>query len=144
MASLLSLIGSMPTRTLVPAEILIAQGDLGGDLYVLENGRLAVERDGVNIATIDQPGTAVGEMSVLLGTQHSATVRAETEARLRVIRDAARYLEQEPALAFQLATLVAGRLDATSALLVDLSRQAGDKPSERSLLDRLLAVVLGS
>lgn len=142
MASLLSLIGAMPTRTLAPGEILIVQGESGGDLYVLESGRLAVERDGVNIAAIDQPGTAVGEMSVLLGAQHSATVRAETETRLRVIRDAARYLEQEPALTFQLATLVAGRLDATSALLVNLSRQA--KPSERSLVDRLLAVVLGS
>ncbi len=62
MASLLSLIGSMPSRTLAPGEILIAQGDSGGDLYILESGRLAVERDDLTIATIDQPGTAVGEM----------------------------------------------------------------------------------
>ncbi len=144
MASLLPFIESMPTQSLAAGDVLIAQGGASGDLYVLETGRLAVERDGVEIATIDQPGTAVGEMSVLLGARHSATVRAETEARLRVVGDAAHTLEHDPALAFQLATLVSERLDATSALLVDLSHRARDKPAERTLFDRLLAAVFGS
>ena len=49
MASLVTLTYSQPTRTLKPGETLIAEGDRGGDLYVLESGRLTVERGGQKI-----------------------------------------------------------------------------------------------
>jgi len=104
-------------------------------------GKLLVVRDGVTIATISQPGTLVGEMSVLLGTRNSATVRAETETRVRVIRDAIKLLDSEPDLARRVATLVAGRLDATSALLVELTKQNKGKASEQGLLSRILTTL---
>ena len=141
MASLLSLISSSPTRTLSQGEVLIVQGEAGGDLFVLEGGELIVERDGVEIARINQPGSTVGEMSVLVGTRNSATVRADREARVRVVRDAFKYIEQDPALALRLAAVVAGRLEATSALLVELSKQSKDKPSEQRLLDRIFSAL---
>ena len=142
MTSLLTLVSSQPTRTLAPGDILVAQGEGGGDLYVLERGRLAVERDGVVIATITQPGTAVGEMSVLAGTRNSATVRAEEETKVRAIRDAAKVLLAHPELALRLGALVAGRLDATSALLVEMSNQANGN-AERGLIGRLMAALHG-
>jgi CRP/FNR family cyclic AMP-dependent transcriptional regulator len=99
-----------------------------------------VVRDGVNIASIAQPGTLVGEMSVLLGIRNSATVRAERETKVRVIRDANKLLESEPGLALRVAALVAGRLDATSALLVELAKQNKGK-SEQGLLSRILSTL---
>ena len=83
MASVLALVTGQPTHTLAPGELLIAAGEAGGELYVLERGRLSVEREGVPLATIAEPGALIGEMSVLLGVDHSATVRAETESTLR-------------------------------------------------------------
>ena len=56
MATLLTLTYSQPTLTLAPGGVLIKEGDPGGDLYVLESGRLSVERDGVTLATISAAG----------------------------------------------------------------------------------------
>ena len=141
MTSLLALTATRPTRTLAAGEILLVQGEGGGDLFLLMSGKLLVVRDGVSIATIYQPGTLVGEMSVLLREQNSATVRAETETRVRVISDAIKLLDSEPDLARRVATLVAGRLDATSALLVELSKQNKGKASEQGLLSRILTTL---
>ena len=140
MTSLLALTASRPTRTLADNEVLLVQGEGGGDLFILLTGKLVVIRDGVTIASIAQPGTLVGEMSVLLGIRNSATVRAERETKVRVIRDANTLLESEPGLARRVAALVAGRLDATSALLVELAKQNKGK-SEQGLLSRILSTI---
>ena len=66
MASLLTLTHTQPTRSLAPGEVLIAEGNGGGELYVLETGHLIVSRGGVEIARIETPGALIGEMSVLL------------------------------------------------------------------------------
>src|SRR5664279_5572703 len=79
-------------------------------------------------------------MSVLLGKPHSATVRAETAAQVRVLTDAGKALDADLALAKQLAMLLAARLDATSALLVELSAQNNGK-HDQGLLDRILAAI---
>src|SRR5688500_8654729 len=138
MESFLPLAAAHSTRTLAPGELLFAQGERGGDLFVLESGLLAVERDGVKIATIATPSAIIGEMSVLLGRPNSATVRAEDPTSLLMIPDARRILEQDPVLTLRLAMLMASRLDVTSALLVDLKKQIRGK-SEQSLLGRILA-----
>ena len=140
MTSLLALTASRPTRTLADGEVLLVQGEGGGDLFILLSGKLVVVRDGVTIATIAQPGTLVGEMSVLLGIRNSATVRAERETKVRVIRDANKLLEAEPGLARRVAALVAGRLEATSALLVELAKHNKGK-SEQGLLTRILSTL---
>ena len=138
MASLLTLTFSQPTRNLAPGEILITEGDPGGSLYVLETGKLTVERDGVAIATIAEPGALVGEMSVLTGTPNSATVRAEGKAAVRVVKDAMAFLERQPAVALRVATLLSRRLDATSALLAELKRDHHATPAEQSIFTRLM------
>jgi CRP-like cAMP-binding protein len=117
MSTLATLTASAPKRVLRRGEVLLTQGDTGRDLYVLESGRLVVERDGATIAVIEGPDSLIGEMSVLLGKPHSATVRADCETRIRVIEDAIRVLERQPELTLKVATLVTERLDATSGLL---------------------------
>ena len=140
MPSLLSLMSSQPLRAFAAGEVLIAQGSPPGDLYVLETGSLTVSRQGVEIATIGQPGAVVGEMSLLLDRPHSATVRAQTDCGVRVLADAARVLDTNPVLTKGLAALLAARLDATSALIDELSQQNPGK-AETSLFDRILDVL---
>ena len=141
MASLVTLTFSQPTRALAAGEVLVEEGDPGGDLFVLESGKLIVERDGVTIATIAEPGALVGEMSVLTGNRNSATVRAEGKAVVRVIKDAMRYLGRQPEVAVHVAAVLARRLDATSALLVEL--KGGADTTERPLVARLMSVLMG-
>ena len=140
MASLLTLTYSQPTLALAPGDVLIKEGDRGGDLYVLESGRLRVERDGVTLATIASAGALVGEMSVLLGTENTATVRAETAATLRVVKDALAYLERQPLVALRVAMLLSQRLDATSAALVELSKLKDTPPT---FYNRLMSTLTG-
>lgn len=139
---LLALTATQDGRNLGPEEVLIEQGKGGGDLFILEYGALTVERDGIDIATLAEPGTLVGEMSVLLGIPNSATVRAARDSRVRVIRGANRYLASDPALSLAIAALVAGRLNATSALLVKLSNEHAGKPTEQGLLRRIFSAIL--
>lgn len=140
MASLLDLASSYPARILEPGEALIQQGGSGGDLYILESGELSVERDGVAITKIVTRNALVGEMAVLTGTAASATVRASGRATIRTIQNAREQLLRDPELTFQLASLVASRLSATTALLVELSREHQGKP-EQNLLARLIAAI---
>ncbi len=131
---------SQPLRQLATGEVLLTQGYPGGDLFVLESGQLLVERDGVNLATISTPGALIGEMSVVLGTPNSANVRAGAPTTVRVIADARTYLEQDQALTFRIAWLMASRLDATSAYLVELSKQHAGK-AEQNLLGKILSAL---
>lgn len=140
MTSLNPLASAHPTRTLAPHEVLIWQGGPGGDLFILEQGELAVERDGVPVTTISTPNAFIGEMSVLLGSPNSATVRAAGHVTVRVIEDARSRLIDDPALAIELASLVAARLDATTALLVDLAREHPGR-TEQSLLARIFSAL---
>jgi CRP/FNR family cyclic AMP-dependent transcriptional regulator len=141
MATLLTLTYSQPTLTLEPGDVLIKEGDPGGDLYVLESGRLRVERDGVTLATISAPGALIGEMSVLLGTENTATVRAEKTSTVRVVKDALAYLERQPLVALRVAMLLSQRLDATSALLVEAQKGKPQEPS--GIFGRLMSTISG-
>jgi CRP-like cAMP-binding protein len=139
MASLLTLTQSQPVKTLGAGETLLVAGESpGGELFVLEQGSLLVERDGIELATITEPGALIGEMSVLLGIDHSATVRALAPTRVRVIDNAIAFLERTPLVAMHVATLACARLDATSALLVELKQETTGKAGEQSLLNRIL------
>jgi CRP/FNR family cyclic AMP-dependent transcriptional regulator len=140
MANLLTLTKDLATRTLGRGDVLIEAGEeASGDMYILQSGRLTVERDGVTLATIADPGALIGEMSVLLGTAHSATVRAEAKSMVRIVDNAVAFMERSPLVALHVATLACARLDATSALLVEMRNQASK--SEQGMLSRLFGTI---
>lgn len=142
MQSLLALAASNPALSLAAGKTLIIQGLALTDLYILESGQLAVERDGVKIATISTPGSPVGEMAVILGREATATVRAERPTTVRAVRDAVSAIRQDPELSFRLAWLMANRLDPTSAYLVRLTHEHEGK-AEHGLLGSILAALNG-
>ena len=139
MASILTLVRSEPVRQLARGEILIEAGGQGGQMFVLETGRLTVSRDGVDVAIIAEPGALIGEMAVLLGTDHSATVTADVASTVRVIDDALAFLERTPIVALHVATLACERLDRTTALLVQLRKDSEGRSGEQSLLGRIFS-----
>jgi CRP-like cAMP-binding protein len=141
MPGIAALTVSLPLETLKPGTHLTTEGTRSGQLYVLESGKLKVTRAGITLAHIDQPGSIVGEMAVLLGTPHSATVIAETEAKVRVMANAIDVLGQHADFALHIATLACARLNTTSALLVELQNQAEDQPREKALMQRILGAL---
>ena len=140
--NLAELTWSQPLRTLEAGDVLITEGSAGGMLYVLESGRLVVERDGVALATLTEPGALIGEMSVLLGTSNSADVRAIGPTKVREIRDGMMFLKAQPEALLQVATALATRLDNTSSIVVRLQGEHQDKPDQHSLYTRLVSSLL--
>jgi hypothetical protein len=63
---------------------LVAQGDPGHELYLLFDGLLAVEIDGVTVAELG-PGAVVGELALLAGGRRTATLRAVTPCRVAAV-----------------------------------------------------------
>jgi hypothetical protein len=64
--------------------ILVAQGDPGDELYLLFDGLLAVEIDGVTVTELG-PGAVVGEVALLSGGRRTATLRAVTPCRVAAV-----------------------------------------------------------
>lgn len=84
------LFASMAPRTFKAGDVIITQGALQGTMYVVQEGRVRVERhpnpsegetDRVFIATVG-PGEIFGEMSFIDRAPASATVTAETAVKL--------------------------------------------------------------
>jgi CRP-like cAMP-binding protein len=68
----------------VPAGyVLMQQGDIGREMFVIVSGRVVIERDGQQINELG-PGGVVGEMALISEAPRSATVRVVEPARLLV------------------------------------------------------------
>jgi CRP-like cAMP-binding protein len=90
----------------------------------------------------NQPGAIFGEISVLLGEPHSATVKTVKPSTMYVVDDADKFLQDHPNLAFVVARLLAQRLSAATTYLVDLKRQFERRGDPiRSVGDALEALI---
>lgn len=121
---------------------LIEEGVPSGHLYVVETGRFDVIRRGVRVVSIHEPGAFLGEISALLGTAPTASVVTTTAGRVRVIENAGDVVRHDPALLHAMASLLARRLQAVTAYLVDIKRQYADTDSHLALMDQVLAQLM--
>lgn len=123
MVTILELVAAHPTRSFFSGDVIMQQDAPSGPLLVLLEGEVEVLRDDVRVAKISQPGAVFGELAVLLGSAHTATVRALEPCRLVVVEDPRQFLASSADASFQVASLLAKRLDALSKYLVDVKQQ---------------------
>jgi CRP-like cAMP-binding protein len=138
---LLDLADGVPTLHLDAGTSLLHDGDDGGSLYLLLDGALVVEKSGIAIATIDERGACVGEMSVVLGQPSSADVRAAVPSTVAVVSDARARLATDPDLARALARLLAARLQLMTSYLADVKQQYGDHEGGLGMVDTVLSAL---
>jgi len=78
--------GEKPSvRKVKEGHVLVEQGQLGAELYLLLDGIVSVEVDGEALADLG-PGAVLGERAVLEGGRRTATLRARTPVRVAVAR----------------------------------------------------------
>ena len=123
MASILELIHSHDLRSFGAGEVIIEQGGKTNLLWFLVEGAVEVVKDDMRVATASQPGAVFGELSALLGGNHTATVRALEPCVFRVVENPRTFLESSPLVCLHICELVARRLDAVNQYLVDVKRQ---------------------
>lgn len=125
-----------PAKIFSAGDFLITEGGKPGALFILESGEVEVMRHGMVVATIAEPGAIIGEMSVLLDSPHSASVRARTTVMAHVVENAAAVLKKHPELTYKVAQILARRLGATTAFLVE-SREKLEDTADLDFLERV-------
>ncbi|HPN83633.1 MAG TPA: cyclic nucleotide-binding domain-containing protein [Spirochaetota bacterium] len=111
-------------RTYPAGACICRQGDQGEELYILESGELGiyVGENEKPVAIINQTGEVIGEMSLLLQEPRSATMKAESELVLSVIRkdDLKHVAEAQPEFFLDIGTTLARRMHQSVAVIQDL------------------------
>jgi CRP-like cAMP-binding protein len=126
--SLRERIEALPTEKFEPGAAILTAGSSTGKLFILAQGTAAVEKDGVPIGELTEPGSVIGEISALLGQPHTADVRAVDACTFRVA-EAEAFLRCDPVAALFVATIMARRLASANEALVLVRRElAADKP----------------
>jgi CRP-like cAMP-binding protein len=144
MSDVLGRCADLPTRALAAGDVLIAEGAPPGVVHILVDGVVDVSVGGATILTLGEPGTFLGELSVLLDQPASATVVAATPTTVHVLADPATTFQERPDLLLDVARLLARRVAALTSYLVDLREQYADAPGHLGMMDTVLTALMSA
>lgn len=138
MATVLDICKSLPLRSFAAGETVMTDGATDSLLYILVEGAVEIVKGDVQINTVSEPGAIFGEVSVLLGLPHMATVKALRPSVFRVAAAPSEFLRSNPEIALAVAALLARRLHILTTYLIDLKRQFESHESHLSMVDEVL------
>jgi CRP-like cAMP-binding protein len=130
-------------RSLTPISVpagrtLLEEGKRAGVLYVLAEGEVEISKGEYQIAIISLPGSVLGDISVLLDTPHTATVKTYTPCRFYRIDSPVEFFRTHPEAALDIARLLAERLHSMTGYLVDLKKQYEGSEDQFGMVDEVL------
>ena len=113
-------------------QVVVRQGELGDCMYAIQQGRVEVVREtggGETRVAVLEEGDIFGEMAIFEKEVRSATVRAVGEARVLTIdkRTFLRRVQQDPSLAFNVASMMCRRIRHLNEELAALRPNARDR-----------------
>jgi len=123
-----------------PGGILFYEEETSDELYILLKGKVEVIRSGVHLDYISNVGSFIGELSGILGTPRSATIRAIVPSTfLKITQDKLeKFLESSPIFSYNLAKTLAERLLRTNLRYQDLNKKVEQYKKEmRKILNKL-------
>lgn len=103
--------------------VLIKEGEKTQNVYVLISGKVEITAKTHRIAMVDNPGTILGEVSVLLGTDPVATVTTTESSSFYVIEDFLDFLHAHPDACVSVSQILACRLINMNNHLVHVKEQ---------------------
>ena len=97
--------------TVAPGRVLVDQGEIGREAFVILDGTATVKRNGRKIATLG-PGDHFGELAMISRRERMATVEALTPMRCHTIQfwDFRAFAKKNPDVMWKLLQHVAGIL----------------------------------
>ena len=135
-------ITQLPLESFEEGDLVIEEGSPPGRLLFLESGAAEVLKGEVRLAKVREKGAVFGEMSVLLNTPHTATVRAAGAATFRVAEDPESFLASASEVAVYIARTLAGRIDGLNSYLVDVRSQFSEFDDHVSMVDGVLDTLM--
>jgi CRP/FNR family cyclic AMP-dependent transcriptional regulator len=142
MPSILDYCQGLPAARFAPGDILLAEGDRSGKLYFLIEGQVEILKGDYQINVVSDPGAVFGEISILLGIPHMATVRAVAPTSAFAAADGDAFLQAHREIAYHLSKILAQRLHGVTSYLVDLKRQFEDHESHLGIVDEVLETLV--
>lgn len=119
MTSLLDPVGAAPELRFEAGEIIIKEGAPFFDLYLLKEGEVEIRREMLSIGKITKAGSALGEISALLGTPPTATAIALTPCVFAVVKNAKSFVCDNHEVTLEVARNLAHRLAWMTRTYVD-------------------------
>jgi CRP/FNR family cyclic AMP-dependent transcriptional regulator len=112
--------GSLDEVEVPAGKVLVEQGRIGMEFFLIVDGSAAVTRSGKKVATLG-PGAHFGELALLDRRPRSATVTSETDMDVLVLsqRQFNTLLEAVPTIARKMLAALADRLREADALAYD-------------------------
>ncbi|HHZ83169.1 MAG TPA: cyclic nucleotide-binding domain-containing protein [Nitrospirales bacterium] len=108
-------------------DVLLTEGERTGLLYVLIEGEVEISKSNFPVTTISDSGAMFGDMAILLDLPHTATVKAYTHCRVRIIQHGRDFLQSNPLVVYHLAKHMAvRRMYGSTNYLVDLNQKLCD------------------
>jgi len=111
---------SLDGLTVPPGKVLVEEGRIGTEFFIIVSGTAAVTRSGRKVATLG-PNAHFGELALLDRKPRSATVASETEMEVLVMsqRQFNGLLDSVPTIARKMLAALANRLREADALAYD-------------------------
>jgi CRP-like cAMP-binding protein len=142
MRSVLSLCQGLPEKAFQRGDILMTEGGSDRLIYVLIEGGVDIYKRDILVSSQFEPGAIYGELAVLLDVPHTATVKAATNSRAYVVEEGNDFLRSHPDMSFQLASLLARKLNSITSYLADLKHQFKDRDDHLGMVDEVLESLL--
>lgn len=142
MESILEYCRDLPTAHFEAGDILLAEGDRSGKLFLLIDGEVEILKGDYQINLVSDPGAIFGEISALLDTAHMATVRATTDTNAYVADSGSGLLQSNKEIAYHLSHMLAQRLHGVTSYLVDLKCQFEDERGHLGMVDEVLETLV--
>jgi PAS domain S-box-containing protein len=97
-------------------DILFYEGDESQDLYILVSGHLEVLKGKKKISEVSERGSSFGEISFLLGTEKTVTVKAKSNGKaIRIPKDRVyQFWQMFPSLSWEIPRILAKKLYMTT------------------------------
>ncbi len=113
----------LPEVEIIKGEPILRKGDKGIKVYVLLSGCVDIKIGQHLLARESAPGTILGEISALLGTEIVATVTTTENSKFYVIEDFLPFLQEHVQIAVNVAQTLAYRLVYMNEHFVEIRNQ---------------------
>jgi CRP-like cAMP-binding protein len=123
MSAMLDLLRDREVSRFAEGATVLREGQQTGRLYFLIEGRVEVLKSDVRVAVASEPGAVFGEMAMILGGPHTATVRALEPCSFYLVDNPSEFLGSSPVACLHVCQLLARRIDALNKYLVDVKHQ---------------------
>jgi CRP/FNR family cyclic AMP-dependent transcriptional regulator len=77
-------LAALPLATYRAGETILTEGSKSDRLLILKKGAVAIIKDSIEIARVEESGAVLGEISALLDQPHTADVRALEDSQFHL------------------------------------------------------------